>query len=200
MAIVLNKNKGLTLIELMISIAIMAILITLTLPSFSVWMLNMKVRNLVENISMGIKDTRALAIKSGKSKSFELSEDGSWRVFPSIYSVGENPILSGKNGNIGDKIVISVEPSESKIIKFNSYGSILSYDNANTQERNNYQAGAIKQINIDLKTQINGVIPFKIIIGDGGGVIVCSNPTPPKPQVDTDCSNISVIENGVTVQ
>ncbi len=196
---VLN-NKGLTLIELMISIAIMAILITFTLPSFSIWMLNMKVRNLVENISMGIKDTRALAIKSGKNKSFELKEDGSWMVFPSVYTQGDNPMLSGKNGNIGDKIIISSEPSSAKVIKFNSYGSVLTYDNANTQERIDYQNGAIKKIDISLKTPINGVIPFKIIIGDGGGVIVCSNPTPPKPQVDTDCSNVTLIENGVTVQ
>lgn len=200
MANVLNKNKGLTLIELMISITIMAILITLTLPNFSVWMLNMKVRNLVENISMGIKDTRALAIKSGKNKSFELNEDGSWAIFPSIYSVGDKPMLSGKNGNIGDKIIVSTEPSGSKIIKFNSYGSVLTYDNTNMQERVDYQPGAIKKINIELITPINGVIPFKIIIGDGGGVIVCSNPNPPKPQVDTDCSNIDIIENGVAIQ
>ncbi len=195
-----SNNKGLTLIELMISIAIMAILITFTLPSFSIWMLNMKVRNLVENISMGIKDTRALSIKSGKNKSFELKNDGSWMVFPSVYTQGDTPLLSGKNGNIGDKIIISTDPNNSKVIKFNSYGSVLTYDNANTQERVDYQNGATKKINIDLKTPINGVIPFKIIIGDGGGVIVCSNPSPPKPQVDTDCSNVTLIENGVNVQ
>lgn len=195
-----SNNKGLTLIELMISISIMAILITFTLPNFSTWMLNMKMRNLVESISMGIKDARALAIKSGKNKTIKIFEDGSWVILPSVYSEENSPILSGKNGNIGDKILIINEPSNTDLIKFNAYGSILTYENSNSQERLDYQNGHIKKINIDLKNPINGVVPFKIIIGNGGGVIVCSNSNPPKPQVPTDCSNVTIMENGELIQ
>lgn len=66
-------QRGLTLIELMIGMAIMALLLLAGLPSFSVWIQNTQVRSAAESIQNGLQTTRNEAVRRNKNVRFSLT-------------------------------------------------------------------------------------------------------------------------------
>lgn len=72
---------GLTLIELMVVVAIMAIGVTLAAPSFSQMTANYRVRSGAESIINGLNYARAEAVRRNSAVSFDLTVGGSgWTV------------------------------------------------------------------------------------------------------------------------
>lgn len=68
--------RGMTLIELMIGIAITALLLAFGLPSFSAWMANSRVRGTAESLQSGLAVARAEAIRRNQNVEFVLTNDG----------------------------------------------------------------------------------------------------------------------------
>lgn len=77
-----NVNcSGVTLIELMIGMALIAILVTIGLPSFAMWMQNNQLRSATESIQTGLQLARAEAVKRNTFVGFTLAgPDSSWSV------------------------------------------------------------------------------------------------------------------------
>lgn len=78
-----SRQRGVTLIELMIGLGIVAMLLAATAPSFNVWMQNSQNRAGAESILTGLSLARAEAVRRSKHVRFELREaDGQvvWRV------------------------------------------------------------------------------------------------------------------------
>lgn len=71
----LMHGRGFTLIELMIGIALMALLLTFGMPSFSTMMHNMKVRSMAESLVHGLQNAKAEAIKRNQPVEFILTTD-----------------------------------------------------------------------------------------------------------------------------
>lgn len=71
------SNNGFTLIELMVTIAIVAILIVLGFPSYSQWMRNNRIRNTADSIQNGLRLARSEASQSGANVRFELTSTAS---------------------------------------------------------------------------------------------------------------------------
>jgi len=65
--------EGFTLIELMVTIAILAILITLGFPSYQQWMVNTRIRSATESIQNGLRLARTEASQRGTYVRFELT-------------------------------------------------------------------------------------------------------------------------------
>jgi type IV fimbrial biogenesis protein FimT len=61
--LVKRRHHGVTLIELMIGIAILAILLLAGLPSFNVWIQNTQVRSAAESIQNGLQTARNEAVR-----------------------------------------------------------------------------------------------------------------------------------------
>ena len=59
--------RGFTLIELMVAIVLLAILIKLSLPSFTAWINNTKVRTVAESLQTGIRLAQAEAVRQNRS-------------------------------------------------------------------------------------------------------------------------------------
>ena len=57
-----GRDKGFTLIELMIGIAIIGILMMLAMPSYSDWIQNTRIRNSAESILSGLQKARQEAV------------------------------------------------------------------------------------------------------------------------------------------
>ncbi len=66
-AAIARSPRGFTLIELMIAIALLAILVTLGLPSFTAWISNAKVRTVAESLQTGIRLAQAEAVRQNRS-------------------------------------------------------------------------------------------------------------------------------------
>jgi type IV fimbrial biogenesis protein FimT len=66
-------SRGFTLIELMIGVALMAILISMAVPNFSLWIRNMGIRTAAESILSGLQLARAEALTGNTIVRFQLT-------------------------------------------------------------------------------------------------------------------------------
>lgn len=60
-------SRGFTLIELMVAIVLLAILVKLALPSFTLWINNAKVRTVAESLQTGIRLAQTEAVRQNRS-------------------------------------------------------------------------------------------------------------------------------------
>jgi type IV fimbrial biogenesis protein FimT len=78
-----RAQHGFSLIEMMISITVLAILIALGIPSYQQWMLNTKIKGASESIQNGLRFARNEAAQRGTNVRFELnsaSNGANWTV------------------------------------------------------------------------------------------------------------------------
>ena len=65
--------KGVTLIELLIGMAILALILGLGLPSISTWMQNTQLRSAADAVQSGLQLARAEAVKRNTSVGFTMA-------------------------------------------------------------------------------------------------------------------------------
>jgi len=79
-----HNQLGFTMIELMIGVAILAILFSVAAPSFQTWIQNTQLRTAAESISNGLQLARAEAVRRNTNVIFSLNGatnvDSSWTV------------------------------------------------------------------------------------------------------------------------
>jgi type II secretion system protein H len=76
-----ETSSGFTLVELLIVIAIVAILAALTAPTFENMSRKMALTGAASELASGLQFARSEALRSGKALVFELKTDNSWRIF-----------------------------------------------------------------------------------------------------------------------
>jgi type IV fimbrial biogenesis protein FimT len=72
-------QRGVTLIELSIGVAIMAILLALGIPSFGAWIQNAQIRTAAESVQNGLQLARAEAVRRNTAVQFALT-GADWTV------------------------------------------------------------------------------------------------------------------------
>lgn len=70
-----SSSRGVTLVELMIGLAILALLLAMGLPSFSAWIANSKVRNAAEGLQAGLAIARTEAMRQNRNVEFVITND-----------------------------------------------------------------------------------------------------------------------------
>lgn len=66
------KSRGFSLVELMVVVAIMAVLLGLVSPSLTDWMVNLRIRNATDALLNGLQQARQEAVRRNQSVSFWL--------------------------------------------------------------------------------------------------------------------------------
>jgi len=74
------RQHGVSLIELMVAVAILAIIVALGVPSFQQWMLNTRIRTVTESIQNGLRLARNEAAQRSSYVRFQLTSATSWQV------------------------------------------------------------------------------------------------------------------------
>jgi len=76
-----RNESGFTLIELMITITVLAVLLLLGLPSFSEWTTNLRIRTASESVMTGLKTARTEAVRQNTNVTFVIgAADPNWQV------------------------------------------------------------------------------------------------------------------------
>lgn len=70
----ISRNKGVTLIELMIGIAIVSLLMVIGVPSFRLWIQNTQTRTAAESIQNGLQIARVEAVRRNVNVRFSLTD------------------------------------------------------------------------------------------------------------------------------
>lgn len=76
-----RHSAGFSLIELMVTVAILGIIAAIAAPTYQTWIQNSKIRTASESIQNGLQLARAEALKKNMSVQFVLTDaSSSWRV------------------------------------------------------------------------------------------------------------------------
>lgn len=162
----LISSNGFTLIELMVTVALLGILASLSIPSFQTWIQNTKIRTAAESIQNGLQKARAEAVKRNTPVQFSLDGGSSaWRV--SCVTAAQCADLVGgvvetravSDGSSVD-IIIATLPATSDTVEFNSFGGINNPPIPFTQIDVSSNASAADR-------------PLRVTLGVGGNTRLC---------------------------
>jgi type IV fimbrial biogenesis protein FimT len=106
-----QAQRGVTLIELMIGLAIFAILLALAVPNFSIFMQNSRIRNAAEAIQNGLSLARVEAVRRNANVQFALGANSSWTIGCETVVAGCPATIQQKTASEGTSSV-SVVTSE----------------------------------------------------------------------------------------
>jgi len=124
-----SKQRGVTLIELMIGVAIMAILLAIGLPGFNVWIQNTQIRTATESIQNGLQLARAEAVRRNEQVNFILGTGTSWTVS----TVAGTAIQSRPSSEGSVNVIVTVTPAGATTATFNALGRLTNTTTAPTQ-------------------------------------------------------------------
>ena len=124
MRVLKHKPAGVTLIDMMIAIAILAILVSAAYPSFRGMLMNSQVRNAAESVVNGMQKARAEAVSRNRNVEFVLASDtsNSWTV---RLAVAGDTIESRASGEGSTNVVTSTVPANATTVTFNNLGGIV---------------------------------------------------------------------------
>jgi type IV fimbrial biogenesis protein FimT len=89
----MKRQRGITLIELVVTLAVFAVVILVALPSLGTWLDNTRIRNVADSVQSGLQLARGEAVRRNQSVSF-------WLVTLNDPSVLSNDCtLSGSSGS-----------------------------------------------------------------------------------------------------
>jgi len=120
-----NQATGFTLIELMVTIAVLAIMLFLALPNFAVWIQNTQIRTAGEAVLSGMQLARAEAIRRNVSVELRMNVSSGWTA--SVPGTGE-VIQSRLAGEGSAAAAVTITPVGATKITFNGFGSITTND------------------------------------------------------------------------
>lgn len=171
-----NQATGFTLIELMVTIAVLAILLFAALPNFSVWMQNTQIRTAGEAILNGMQLARAEAIR--RNVNVELRLDPLGGIVSSGWTArvpSTNEVIQSRVAGEGSAAsAVTIAPAGATTITFNGFGSIAG---------NNDGTPTITEIKIDSPSiAAADSRELCILVRPGGNIRLCD---PQVPATDT---------------
>ena len=150
-----SSMRGLTLIELMVTVAVLAVGLSLAAPSFTQQIANYRLRTASESIINGLNYARAEAVRRNSPVSFALDAGGSgWAVAQVSPATALQSRSNGDSPNI-----ITTSSTASRAVTFTATGFV---DNT-----------GVRMSRIDLSSSAANTDARRIDIFGGGLIRVC---------------------------
>jgi type IV fimbrial biogenesis protein FimT len=163
--------RGVTLIEMLIGIAVLAILLGLGAPSFMVWMQNTQIRNAADAVLNGMQLARTEAIRRNKPVQFALSTQSGWSVNIVNPSVNDppNPIQKRSRKEGSENVNVAATPGGASAVTFDAMGGPT--DNAD---------GSLTIQSLDFTSSVSTSAPrpLRIVVSVSGTIRMCDPNAP----------------------
>jgi type IV fimbrial biogenesis protein FimT len=134
-----SRQKGVSLIEMMIGLTILGMLLAISFPGYMTWIQNTQIRTATESVLNGLQLARAEAVRRNTQVSFTLTGND-WSV--DVVSPARN--IQSRNGNDGSKNVVVA--SNQNAITFNGLGRISPVPATNITFSVTNPAGGVCQV------------------------------------------------------
>lgn len=162
--LIARAQRGFTIIELAVSIAISAILVALAVPSFKIMLANAQIRTAAQALHDGLQLARVEAIRRNESVVFTKAAASDWTV--STENTGTT--LQTRPSSEGSAIAnVTVIPNGATKITLNSLGRVV----ANTDA-----SSSISQLDIHVPSTVIASTDSKdlrITVTTGGAIRIC---------------------------
>jgi type IV fimbrial biogenesis protein FimT len=154
-----------SLIEVMISVVVLACLLALGVPSFALWMQNTQIRTGADAILNGLQLARAEAIRRNSQVQFALGNQTEWTVsvVKPFTQVQYRPMAEGTTN-----VTVQTGPGGSNTVTFDAMGG---------RAGNNDGSNAIDSIDITSNKTMTGLRPLRIVISPSGTTRMCDPDT-----------------------
>lgn len=174
-----ERDKGFTLIELMIVVAVLGILAALGTPSFRVWIQNAKIRSAAESISSGLQMARSEAVRRNAPVFFQLKpmDDATllWKI-GCVTEVGDAALPSYCPALIQSR-VLSEGGGDATLTVVSDGGNMIVFDSfgrKRTAATIPANVDDFSEVNVDSTTlSAADSRPQRIVSGAGGTVRAC---------------------------
>ena len=160
------RQAGVTLIELIVTLSVAAILATLAVPSFQTMILNREIAASAESVLNGLQLARAEAVKRNSQISFVMNADSTWTV--GCITVTASCPASIQSSTVGDGansvVTITPTPAEAAIAAFNSFGTPIP------------GVSVLTQLDFTLPVSVLPAAqahPLRVVVGAGGAPRLC---------------------------
>jgi type IV fimbrial biogenesis protein FimT len=116
-----GSARGVTLIELLVGLAVLTILLTAGLPSYSAWIHNWRIRVAAESMLNGLQLARSEAVRLNTTVAFVLGPDSGW-----VVEVVNPPatIQSRSSAQGSPNVQVTTTPAAATRVTFNSLGRV----------------------------------------------------------------------------
>jgi type IV fimbrial biogenesis protein FimT len=189
-----NRAAGFTMVEAMVTLAIFAIIVALSVPTMRTWIVNNKIRGVADALQNGLRLAQTESLRRSRQVVFALTSTATpqaiplaavangttWAVWtvPSITDGTELPqfIDSGVLSNLSANV--AVNSNGTAAICFNSVGRLINNASANVTAITGGAACAqptvgappVQKFNI---TAAGGDRPLQVNLGLGGQIRMC---------------------------
>jgi type IV fimbrial biogenesis protein FimT len=118
----MNKLRGATLIELVITIVVLSILLFAALPSFTVWLQNTQIRTAAEGILSGLQLARTESVRRNERVELRMDAGSGWTV--SVVASGE--VVQSRVADEGSShAVVTIAPAGATRVTFGGLGRVV---------------------------------------------------------------------------
>jgi type IV fimbrial biogenesis protein FimT len=163
------SERGVTLIELMVGIAIVALVLGLGVPSYAEWIQNSRIRNAAESILNGLRLARSEAVTRNVPVQFKLADSGpGWTVGCVTVTATCLATIQERAAGEGSSAAVTVAAADGKTFQFNSLGQMAAPVPA---------GGAVSTaINVDIDPSVLSAAKsrdLRVTVDVGGNVRMC---------------------------
>lgn len=164
-----RRQAGFSIIELVVTLGVFAVLLGVGLPSFLHWMQNQQIRAAADALSSGLQVAKNEAVRRNARVQLQLVNISGWRINLANDPNGD-PIQAREHGEGSPNVTVTTFPQGADTVTFNSLGRVV------TNQDGSPSLNRVLIENPILQTA--DMRPLNVVIPTAGGSRMCDPKVP----------------------